>query len=201
MSPRQIAKTLAGVGIAALMVIVVAAILIIKSRERERQVLAQSVKVEPGSLLHARNFHWTQMKGDKEQWELVASEANYGEDRTSLTLKDSKLTMVLDDGKPVSAKASRVDLKLNGNHVNRADFSGGVVHNYGDIKITTQAGTFLPDADLLTAQGPVEITGDGFRVAGVGLQARPKARTFTLEHQVVTNFTPGAMHAAAAKHS
>lgn len=201
MSPRQIAKTLAGVGIAALVVIVAAAILIIKSRERERQLLAQSVTVAPGSLLHARNFHWTQMKGDKEQWELVASEANYGEDRTSLTLKDSKLKMVLDDGKPVAANARRVDLKLNGNHVNRADFSGGVVVNYGDIKIATQSGTFLPDSDLLTAAGPVEITGDGFRVAGVGLEARPKARTFMIEHQVVTNFTAGAMHAAAAKHS
>src|SRR5579864_270300 len=102
MSPRRIAKSLAGVGITALLVIVVTAVWIIKSRERERKLLANSISVEPGSLLHARNFHWTQMKGDKEQWELAASEASYSDDRTSLTLKDPKLKMVLDDGKPVS---------------------------------------------------------------------------------------------------
>jgi LPS export ABC transporter protein LptC len=199
MSPRQIAKTLAGIGIAALVVIVVAAVVIIKARQRERQVLANSISVEPGSLLHARNFHWTQMKGDKEQWELNASEASYGEDRSSLTLKDTKLKMVLDDGKPVSGEAHRVDLRLNGNHVTRAEFSGGLILNYGDIRISTQGGTFLPDKDWLEARGPVEITGDGFKVAGVDLVARPRERTFTLEHQVVTNFTAGAAR-AAAKH-
>jgi LPS export ABC transporter protein LptC len=202
MSPRQIAKTLAGVGIAALVVIVAAAVLIIKSRERERELLAQSVKVEPGSLLHARNFHWTQMKGDKEQWELFASEANYSDDRTSLTLKDSKISMVMEDGKPLSATAKQVSLKLTGNnHVNLAHLSGGVVVHYGDITITTQNGTFLPDSDLLTATGPVEIIGQGFKVVGVGLSAKPKARIFTIEHQVVTDFTAGAVHAAAASHS
>ena len=101
MSPRRIAKALAGIGIAVLIVIVVAAVVIIKGRERERKLLANTVSVEPGSLLHARNFHWTQMKGDKQQWQLTASEANYGEDRSSITLKDSKLMMVLDDGKPL----------------------------------------------------------------------------------------------------
>lgn len=199
MSPRRIAKALAGAGIAVLVVIVVAAVVVIKARERERNLLAHSIKVEPGSLLHARNFHWTQMKGDKEQWQLTASEASYGEDRSSLTLKDSKLTMVLDDGKPVSAQAKRVDLKLNGNHVNRAEFSGGLVLHYGDIKLTTQGGTFVPDSDMLEAQGPVEIAGDGFRIAGVDLEARPRARTFTLKHQVVTDLTARA--ARAAKHS
>ena len=201
MSPRQIAKTLAGIGIAALVVITLAAVVIIKSRERERKLLTRSVTIEPGSLLHARNFHWTQMKGDKEQWQLIASEASYGEDRSSLTLKDPKLTMVLDDGKHVSAQAHRVYLKLNGNHVNRAEFSGGLVLNYGDIKITTEGGTFLPDSDLIEAHGPVQIAGEGFKVAGVGLQAKPRARTFTLQHQVVTDFTAGAGRAAAAKHS
>ena len=65
MSLRRIAKALGGIGIAALAVIVLAAIWIIRSREREREILAHSISVEPGSLLHARNFHWTQMKGDK----------------------------------------------------------------------------------------------------------------------------------------
>jgi LPS export ABC transporter protein LptC len=199
MSPRQIAKTLAGIGIAALTVIVIAAVWIIKSRELERALLAKSISVEPGSLLHAKNFHWTQMKGNKEQWQLVASEASYGEDRSSLTLEDPKLTMVLDDGKPVSAQAHRVYLKVTGQHVNRAEFSGGLVLNYGDMKLNTDGGTFLPDSDLLEADGPVLISGNGFKVSAVGLEARPRARTFTLKHQVVTDFTAGAVR--AAKHS
>ena len=201
MSPRRIAKTLAGIGIAALTIIVVAAVWIIKSRERERSALSNTVTVEPGSLLHARHFHWTQMKGDKEQWQLVATEASYGEDRTSLTLKDTKLTMVMEDGKPLAVSANRVDLSLSGsNHVKRAEFSGGLVLDYGDIRLKTAGGTFLPDRDLLQAPGPVEIAGDGFKITGVGLEAQPRARTFELKHQVVTDLTAKAGH-MAAKHS
>jgi LPS export ABC transporter protein LptC len=199
MSPRQIAKALAGIGIAAFVVIVVAGGWIIKSRERERKLLANSISVIPGSLLHARNFHWTQMKGDKEQWQLVAEEANYSDDRTSLTLRQPRLTMVLADGKPVAAHAKLVLLSLSGNHVNKAEFSGGLVLHYGDISVTTEGGTFLPDRDSLVAQGPVEITGQGFKVSGVGLTAQPRAQTFTLLHQVVTDFTSGA--ARASKHT
>ncbi len=199
MSPRRIAKALGGIGIAALAVIIVAAIWIIRSREREREILAHSISVVPGSLLHARNFHWTQMKGDKQQWQLVASEASYGENRSSLTLKDSKLTMVLEDGKPLSAQAHRVDLSLTGNHVNRAEFSGGLVLEYGDVRLKTAGGIFLPDRDTLEAKGPVEIAGEGFKISGVDLEARPRARTFTLKHQVVTELTAGARR-AAAKH-
>jgi LPS export ABC transporter protein LptC len=200
MSPRRIAKALAAIGILALAVIVVAAVWIIRSRERERVVLAHSVNVVPGSLLHARNFHWTQMKGDKEQWQLVASEASYGENRSSLTLKDTKLTMVLDDGKPLSVQAQHVDLSLSGNHVKRAEFSGGLLLDYGDVRLKTAGGVFYPDKDLLEAKGPVEISGEGFKISGVDLQAKPRARTFTLEHQVVTQLTPGAGR-AIAKHS
>jgi LPS export ABC transporter protein LptC len=197
MSPRRIAKTLAAIGIAALIIIVVAAAWIIKSRERERDVLSHTVSVIPGSLLHARNFHWTQMKGEKEQWQLVASEANYGEDRSSLTLKDTKLSMVLDDGKPLAVRADRVNLSLSGNnHVNRAEFSGGLVLDYGDIRLKTGGGTFLPDSDLLEAPGPVEIAGDGFKITGVGLEAKPRARTFELKHQVTTDLTKAGRTAA-----
>ena len=119
------------------------------------------------------------MKGDKEQWQLVATEASYGEDRTSLTLRDTKLTMVMEDGKPLAVSADRVDLSLSGSdHVNRAEFSGGLVLDYGDIRLKTAGGTFLPDRDLLQAPGPVEIAGDGFKITGVGLEAQPRARTF-----------------------
>ena len=200
MSPRRIAKGLAGIGIAALMVIVITAAWIIKSRERERKALAHSVRVEPGSLLHARNFHWTQMKGDKQQWQLVASEASYGENRSSLTLKDTKLMMVLDDGKPLSVQARRVDLNVTGNHVNRAEFSGGLVLDYGDVRLKTAGGVFLPDSDKLESQGRVEIAGDGFKISGVDLEAQPRARTFSLKHQVVTELTAGARR-AVPKHS
>ncbi len=129
---------------------------------------------------------------------MVASEANYGEDRSSLTLKNTKLEMVLDDGKPLAVKATRVFLSLSGNnHVNRADFSGGLVLDYGDIRLKTAGGTFLPDRDLLEAPGPVEIAGDGFKITGVGLEAKPRARTFQLKNQVTTDLTKKAGRAAA----
>ena len=200
MSPRRIAKVLVTAGILCLTMIMVSAVWLIKSRERQRKALQRSVSVEPGSLLHARNFHWTQMKGDKEQWELAAGEASYGESRSSLILKDAKLTMTMEDGKPISARAHRVDLSVTGNHVNRAEFRGGLALEYGDIKLLTTDATFMPDQDLLEAPGLVQIQGEGFKINAVGLEARPRARTFSLKHEVSTELTAGARN-EIPKHS
>ena len=46
----------------------------------------------------------------------------------------------------------------------------------------------------------MEIAGDGFKITGVDLEAKPRARTFELKHQVVTDLTAKAGH-TAAKHS
>jgi LPS export ABC transporter protein LptC len=189
MTPRQIAKLLAGTGIAALITIIVAAMWVVHSRDRQQRILERSVRLVPGTLLHANNFHWTQMKGDRELWELRAKEANYSDSRTSAQLKGAVLSMNTSDGKPFVLKASDVRLTLTGNHVNRADFSGGLVIDYNGMQVSTEEASFFPDSDRLEAAGVVRIDGPNFKVSGLGLDAHPRAQTFSLEHQVETVLT------------
>ncbi|HLH77473.1 MAG TPA: LPS export ABC transporter periplasmic protein LptC [Candidatus Binataceae bacterium] len=189
MSPRSIAKALAGIGIGALLVIVISAVWVVGKRDRQQRLLARAVKLVPGTLLDAHNFHWTQMKGDHELWQLQAKEAAYSNDRASARLSGAELSMKLDDGKDMSAHAQRVLLKLQGNHVLQADFSGGLVLNYKGMVITTDKATFFPDRDDLQAAGPVTIDGPQFSVRGVGLDAHPRAQTFTLKAQTDTQVT------------
>lgn len=199
-TPRRVAKFLTATAMVAVVVILAAVVWIVHSRSREQRLLARGVKLVPGSLFHANNFHWTQMKGDKEQWQLRAKEADYGADRKSAKLKDAVLTMTMDDGRKLMARADRVFLAVTGSHVDKADFSGHLVLEYDKMKLVAAQAVFFPDRDELDAPGPVSIVGQDFKISGVGLVAHPRAETMTVEAQVDTELV-GGKHAGHKQQS
>ena len=183
-------------GVLTLVALAVAAVWVVRNRDRDR-LIRQAVKLAPNSLLHAQNFHWTQMKGVQKQWELRASDARYSDDRSTLELIGSEFSMLMDDGKQVQLRAPKAELKLVGDHVNSAQLTGGLELDYGQVILTTSAATYLPDKDQLAAPGPVEIRGDGITVSGVGLEAQPHRRQFQLMRQVSTHLIPKPQNAVA----
>ncbi|MFZ0246782.1 LPS export ABC transporter periplasmic protein LptC [Candidatus Binatus sp.] len=189
MSPKQIAKALAGFGAVALIILLIATVWVVRHRSAA-QVLETAAGLVPGTLLRAHNFHWTQMKAGERQWVLTAREANYLADKTTLKLTDAVVTMASSDGKPVVVNAPHADLTLNGNHVTRAYLTGGTVIHFGDYVLTTDSATFMPDDDKVEAPGLVTLVGDGLKVTGVGLSGHPKTRVFQLNTQVETVVTP-----------
>jgi LPS export ABC transporter protein LptC len=189
LSPRRIAKALAGFGAVALIVLLVATIWIVRHRSAT-QVLQTAAGLVPGTLLRAHNFHWTQMKGGERQWVLTAGEADYSADKTTLKLTDAVVTMVSSDGKPVVVNSPHADLTMNGNHVTKAYLTGGTVIHFGDYVLSTDSATFMPDDDKVEAPGLVTVIGDGLKVTGVGLSGHPKTRVFELHTQVQTEVTP-----------
>jgi LPS export ABC transporter protein LptC len=189
LSPRQIAKTLAGVGTLALVVLLAVTVWVVRHRS-ETQVLQTTAGLVPGTLLRAHNFHWTQMKAGERQWVLTAGEADYSADKTTLKLTDAVVTMVSSDGKPVVVNSPHADLTMNGNHVTRAYLTGGTVIHFGDYVLSTDSATFMPDDDKVDAPGLVTVIGDGLKVTGVGLSGHPKTRVFELHTQVQTEVMP-----------
>ena len=189
MSPRRIAKFLAGFGAIALVILLVATIWIVRHRSAT-QVLQTAAGLVPGTLLRAHNFHWTQMKAGERQWVLTAGEADYSADKTMLKLTDAVVTMVSSDGKPVVVNSPHADLTMNGNHVTKAYLTGGTVIHFGDYVLSTDSATFMPDDDKVEAPGLVTVIGDGLKVTGVGLSGHPKTRVFDLQSQVQTEVMP-----------
>ena len=189
MSPRRIAKFLAGFGALALVILLVATIWIVRHRSAT-QVLQTAAGLVPGTLLRAHNFHWTQMKAGERQWVLTAGEADYSADKTMLKLTDAVVTMVSSDGKPVVVNSPHADLTMNGNHVTKAYLTGGTVIHFGDYVLSTETATFMPDDDKVEAPGLVTVVGDGLKVTGVGLSGHPKTRVFDLQSQVQTEVMP-----------
>jgi len=185
MSPRRIARLLALFGIFALTAIVAVTVIVVRKRSAQ-QKLETVAAIVPGALLHARKFNWTQMRGDQSQWVLKADDASYSNDKTSILLVGPRLDMTAQDGKHVSLMASRAVLTVHGNHISKAEISGGLTVDYGDFVLITDAATFLPDDDQLHAPGAVKINGPGLNVAALGLSGHPKAQTFELLKQVKT---------------
>jgi LPS export ABC transporter protein LptC len=189
MSPKRIAKLLALAGTVALAVILTVTVIVVRHRSA-KQALTTVAGLVPGSLLHAHNFHWTQMKGDQSQWVLKAGDASYSADKTSLVLTNAELSMTDKDGKHLALVAPRAKLKLNGNHVSSANLSGGLTAHYGEFILTTEEATFSPDSDQIDAPGLVKIDGQGLSVSGTGLSGHPKAESFELLKQVTTRIMP-----------
>src|ERR1700674_6011254 len=86
MSPRRLAKLLAGLGSVVLAAVLIITVWVVRHRTGQ-QLIKEAASVVPGSMLAARNFHWTEMKGDQKQWELTAREASFSEDKKSLGLQ------------------------------------------------------------------------------------------------------------------
>lgn len=189
MSPRRIAKALALFGSVALGVILIVTVWVVRHRTSERK-LVSAAGLLPSSLLHARNFHWTQMKGETNQWVLAAKDASYSNDKTSVTLVEATVSLTTEDGKQVKLTAPRAIITLDGNHVKRAALDGGIVAVYGDYTVTTAQAEFIPDDDRLQAPGAVKIEGQGLSVTGVGLTGHPKTETFELLNEVSTQIVP-----------
>jgi LPS export ABC transporter protein LptC len=189
MSPRRIAKALALFGSVALGVILIVTIWVVRHR-RPEQKLASAAGLLPTALLHARSFHWTQMKGQASQWVLTAKDASYSADRTTVTLKDASVSMISTEGKQVRLQAPAASLTMDGNHVKRAELDGGIVAHYGDYTLTTDQAVFTPDDDKLNAPGAVKIEGAGLVVTGIGMTGHTKTQTFELLKEVNTQIVP-----------
>lgn len=197
MSPRRIAKLLAGFGAVALAAILAVTVVVVRHRTAGQKLGQAALGMLPGTLLHAHNFHWTQMKGDQSQWVLKAKDASYSDDKTSLTLINPEITLKGSDGKRIDLSASSAQLKIDGGHIKRANMNGGLVVHYGDFVLNTDTASFLPDSDELEAPGPVTIQGPDVLITGIGLRGHPKAQTFQLQRQVSTRITPRQTSAQA----
>jgi len=196
MSPKRIARILAWIGAVVLAMVLIVTVKVVRHRSA-KQDLANSAATVPDALLHAHNFHWTQMKGDENQWVLKAKDATYAADKTSLVLSGADLSMIAKDGKSFELFAPAALLKLNGNHVSSAALSGGLIVHYGDFVLTTSEARFSPDDDRLEASGLVKIQGQGLTVTGIGLSGHPKAELFELLQQVSTEIVPRHKGAAS----
>ena len=93
MSPKRIARALGAVGAVALCVIVVVTVRVVRHRSA-RQAFENAAGLMPNSLLHAHNFHWTQMKGSQNQWVLKAKDASYAADSSDSSAQASQVKCV-----------------------------------------------------------------------------------------------------------
>ena len=187
MSPRRIARALAGFGIVALLVLLGVTVWVVRHRE-DVQAMQKVAGLVPGSLLHAHNFHWTEMKAGQRQWVLTAADASYSNDKSAVVLADPQVMMTADDGKQVMIKAPHAVLHLTGNHVDLAELSGGTTIVYGDYTVTTDSASFVPDSDKIEAPGQVTLQGEGLKV--VGMTDWKFTRVFQLNQQVTTEIVP-----------
>ena len=190
MSPRGIAKALAGVGISALLVVALMTLRAVYRRSSAAG-LQRVAGMVPGSLLHAHNFHWTEMKGSQKEWVLTASDASYSADRKSISLVDARLTTVAQDGHETSVIAPKALIKVDGNTMQSADMTGGIIVHYGEFVLATENATFDPQNDRIAAPGEVTVLGRGLKVTGIGLTGSPKRQVFTLGERVTTHIVPG----------
>ena len=188
--PKQIAKLLGAFGAITLAALVGVTYYVVHNRAAA-PVIAAVAGLIPGSLYHVHNFHWTQMHGGEKEWILTARDANYSNDKTSLILNEPVVTLVSQDGKPITVKARNARLELEGaNKVKRATLSGGTEIHYGDFVMNTDVATFIPDSDQVDAPGFVTIEGEGIKVTGIGMTGHTKTRQFELLKEVSTHIAP-----------
>ena len=103
------------------------------------------------------------------------------------------LTLFPATGAPVVLKTARAELLADGEHVSMPDTVRIRRRDArGEIRLTTARVMVDIPRQTATSAAPTRITGPGFEVSGLGMQADFADHVFTLLHDVNSTYRPGA---------
>ena len=151
-----------------------------------------------GSQFVLGQFHRSEVKDGKKLWEVTAQRGEYHPQSNTAELEQAVVSMYKED-KPLTIRASKAVLSLQGNSLLKAEASGEVMassENHGTLT-TTQA-TFDKVANTLTTEAPVTITTSQLTIRGTGLFADLNTKEFTLKSEVDSVLLPKSMLATPA---
>ncbi|MFZ0243935.1 MAG: LPS export ABC transporter periplasmic protein LptC [Desulfobacterales bacterium] len=130
-----------------------------------RRILDQPEKfiaaIQPGVDMAIDDVHQTATRDGKKEWQLDAATAHYLEAEKKIRLDSLTMTFFLDGQPPIHLTAENGVLETETRNVL---VTGHVVLKNDDSRLLADALDYHHEKQFLSAQTPVEIIGDGYRL-------------------------------------
>ena len=168
---------------------------LMKSREFKKNPL-KVLDYLPEAALQIKDFHRSQVDGNRKVWEIFGDEARYLKEEKQAVIKNPRILFYSKDGKTLEATAKEGNLFFTGE---QTDPQGSIdrMQMRGDIQVSYQGFTFNTDEllyfkskDQIVSPGRVTLKGDGMELEGVGMEIAIQDEKLHLAQNVKTKLQP-----------
>lgn len=131
------------------------------------------VELLPEVAQHMQNFHRIKVKNGRMEWEITADDAQYYEKQSEIVVRAPRVTIYTEQGQPrawLTSKEGHLGLAAQGRELGSVELRGAVVLWLDDLELHTETATYDKSRDLITAPGPVTITGRSMDVNANGME-------------------------------
>ncbi|TMA13518.1 MAG: LPS export ABC transporter periplasmic protein LptC [Deltaproteobacteria bacterium] len=168
---------------------------LMKSREFKKNPL-KVLDYLPEAALQIKDFHRSQVDGNRKVWEIFGDEARYLKEEKQAVIKNPRILFYSKDGKTLEATGKEGNLFFTGE---QTDPQGSIdrMQMRGDIQVSYQGFTFNTDEllyfkskDQIVSPGRVTLKGDGMELEGVGMEIAIQDEKLHLAQNVKTKLQP-----------
>jgi len=168
---------------------------IMKSRELKKNPL-KVLDYLPEAALQIKDFHRSQVDGDRKVWEIFGDEARYLKEQKQAVIKNPRILFYSKEGKTLEATGSEGNLFFT---AEQADLQGSIdnMQMRGDVQISYQGFIFNTDEllyfkskDQVVSPGKVTLKGEGMELEGVGMEIALQDEKLHLAQNVKTKLEP-----------
>jgi LPS export ABC transporter protein LptC len=153
-------------------------------RQRKQDLVRRGIEFLPGVSQHIQDFRRVKVQNGRKVWEVAARDAQYFEDDKTVVVRGATMQWFLKDGRTVGLTGEEGRIILDGHAIVRVEVEGDIAVTLADYRVSTAQAIYDNQRAVITAPGPIEISGRALQLHGDGMEVDVDAQRLTLLHNV-----------------
>ena len=143
--------------------------------------------------IHLQEFHRTEIKDGKKQWEIKAADAKHFFEKGITQANNSLMTLFRSDNTQVSIASDGAKLQIENDALKKVGLEGNVkIALDKDIEVMTGLAFYYAGKDKMSSPSSVEIKGKGFEISGRGVEIEIEPQIIRIKSEVLSIFRENA---------
>jgi LPS export ABC transporter protein LptC len=164
----------------------------------ESELAQHGLDFLPEVAQRIQDFHRVHVRDGQKVWEIAASEARYFDEEQRIVVRDPMLRLFLHDGRSVGVKGNEGTVSLDGKELRSVELVGAIEVTLPDYVVRTEYAEYDRAADLISAPGVVQISGNDLDVQGGAMEVEVGVQRLHLSKDVIMTLRPkGGAHDGA----
>ncbi len=162
-------------------------------QQRKQDLVRKGIEFLPGVSQHIQDFRRVKVQDGRKVWEVSAQDAQYFEENQTVVVRDAVLQWFLQDGRSVGLKGEEGRIFLEDHEVTRIDLEGEIAVNLADYAVRAGRASYDHRRKVISAPGPIEISGRALELRGEGMEVDVDAQRLTLLKSVSMLLQPALL--------
>ncbi len=162
-------------------------------QQHKREIAQKGLEFLPGVSQHIHDFHRVKVQDGRKVWEVSAQDAQYFQEDNLVVVRAAVLDLYLRDGRTVGLKGDEARIILDGRDLTRVELSGDIEVTASDYVGRTERATYDHARDVISAPGPVQISGRALQLRGDHMEVQVASERVRLSDHVSMQVEPALL--------